>query len=235
MKMLDKNWLTSGLLDVEYKKYVLLAYLQEAKAHFDATKLYPFLSDLVFHYQNLLSVKENKEWMTRQFPKSISEADFENLTFSYRQLVQEDELMQFIEELIEYALPQIQNRVEEGKGIYEWVEENTEITPVGVSPLYRQTGYFFVWQTTGSETGVYRYQVSIFENASEKYRSLQTVFVETFTRTLSHTFESKKLELIRRHHELPNPATFLITCRLLCPLEETLLPVAKRLLVRQVS
>lgn len=29
MKTLNHNWLTEGLIDFEYKKYILLSYLQE--------------------------------------------------------------------------------------------------------------------------------------------------------------------------------------------------------------
>ena len=58
MKKLEKDWLTSGLIDFEYKKYILLAYLQEVKGNFDSNKLYPHLSDLIFHYQNLLDLKK---------------------------------------------------------------------------------------------------------------------------------------------------------------------------------
>ena len=57
---LSKNWITEGIIDFEYKKYILLAYLQHIKSEFDERKLYPMLSDLFFHYQNLLQFKENK-------------------------------------------------------------------------------------------------------------------------------------------------------------------------------
>ncbi len=35
METLNKNWLTEGWMDLEYKKYLLLAYLQETAASFD--------------------------------------------------------------------------------------------------------------------------------------------------------------------------------------------------------
>ena len=55
MEKLSKDWLTQGLIDFEYKKYLLLAYLQKAKKSFEKVELYPFLADLVFHYRNLTS------------------------------------------------------------------------------------------------------------------------------------------------------------------------------------
>jgi hypothetical protein len=235
MKTLDKHWLTSGLLDAEYKKYILLAYLQHVKEHFDQTRLYPFLSDLVFHYQNLKDIRENKQLIGSQFPKLMSGIDMENLRITYEKLMEDDELMQFLEEVIEYAMPLLKKQVEEGKDIYEYVEENTEISPVGVTPLFPDVGYMFVYQTVSRQACIYSYQITIFENASERYRGIHTQFVESFTTTLVHTFEHKKLELARRFQHLPNPAAYLISCRLKCPVDETLLPIAKRMLVRYVS
>ena len=60
MDQLKENWLTEGLVDFEYKKYLLLAYLKKVKESFTRMELYPFLSDLVFHHRNLMAIKENK-------------------------------------------------------------------------------------------------------------------------------------------------------------------------------
>ena len=57
MVSLDKNWLTEGLIDFEYKKYELLAYLKNVGKSFSENRLYPFLGDLIFHYNNILSLK----------------------------------------------------------------------------------------------------------------------------------------------------------------------------------
>ena len=79
MKNLESDWLTKGLIDFEYKKYILLAYLKTVRENFDDKKLFPYVSDLIFHYRNLQTIKEKKELMLENFPKSISQADFENL------------------------------------------------------------------------------------------------------------------------------------------------------------
>ena len=39
MKQLNPNWLTEGWVDFEYKKYLLLAYLQKVSIDFDERKL----------------------------------------------------------------------------------------------------------------------------------------------------------------------------------------------------
>ena len=235
MEQLEKDWLTRGLIDYEYKKYILLAYLKDIRAHFDHNQLYPFMSDLVFHYKNIVKVRASKDVLYEHFPKTLSEADFKKLRLTYEQVVQDDEVMKELEQVIEFALPEMENALEEGKEIHEFVEENIEIVPVGLSPLYEKEGYLFINQFDSADVEVFRYQVSFFEKSDEKYRSIATSFVRHDVKSISRTYESIKLDLVKRFRELPNPATFLAISKLGFPLMETFLPVAKRMLVRNLA
>ena len=51
----------------------------------------------------------------------------------------------------------------------------------------------------------------------------------------TNTYEQIKSELLYRKPDLPNPAVYAIETSLKFPLDETLLPVAKRSLVRYIS
>lgn len=235
MEKLSKDWLTQGLIDFEYKKYLLLAYLQTVKTSFGRVELYPFLADLVFHYRNLIAVKENKTLIRESFPREISVEEFKKLELSYRELVADDAIMAELETIIEFAIPTIKNSLQEGTVIYEYVESNCEISPVGVTPLYANEGYLFVTQPPEKETNVYRYQVSIFEDSKEQLRSLNTQFLESVDKNHANTYEGIKLSLIRRYKDLPNPAAFLVLSKMKFPLMETLMPVAKRLFVKHIS
>ena len=235
MEKLSKDWLTQGLIDFEYKKYVLLAYLQTVKKSFGKVELYPFLADLVFHYRNLLAVKENKTLIRESFPKELSLDEIRKLELSYRELVEDDRIMNELESIIDFAIPHIKNSLEEGTVIYEYVESNLEISPVGVTPLYANEGYLFVTQPPEKETNVYRYQVSIFEDSKEQLRSLNTQFIESVDKSMLNTYERIKLDLIKKYKDLPNPAAFLMLSKLKVPFTETLMPVAKRLFVKHIS
>lgn len=235
MEKLSKDWLTQGLIDFEYKKYLLLAYLQTAKKSFGKVELYPFLADLVFHYRNLVAVKENKTLIRDSFPKELSLEEFNKLEISYKELVEDDAIMSELESIIEFAIPQIKDSLQEGTVIYEYVESQCEISPVGVTPLYANEGYLFVTQPPEKETKVYRYQVSIFEDSKEQLRSLNTQFVENVDKHPLYTYENIKLDLIRRYKDLPNPAAFLLLSKMKFPFSETLMPVAKRLFVKHIS
>lgn len=82
---------------------------------------------------------------------------------------------------------------------------------------------------------IYQYRLSIFEKHDEKYRSIKTAFIDVWRRSITNTYEHIKLELIRNRIELSNPAVYSIETELTFPVEETLLPVAKRSLVRFIS
>jgi len=235
MEKLSKDWLTQGLIDFEYKKYLLLAYLQTVKSSFNKGELYPFLADLVFHYRNLQALKENKTLIRESFPKELSLEEIKKLEVRYREIIEDDLVMSELESIINYALPQIQDSLKEGTIIYEYVESQCEISPVGVTPLYAKEGYLFVTQPPEKETSIYRYQMSIFEGSQEQLRSLNTEFVECVEKSPINTYERLKLDLIKKFRDLPNPAAFLILARMKFPFSETLMPVAKRLFVKHIS
>ena len=235
MEKLSKDWLTQGLIDFEYKKYLLLGYLQGVRKSFDRVELYPFLADLVFHYRNLIAIKENKALIRESFPKEISLEEFRKLELSYRQLIDDDSVMSELEEIIEFSIPQIKESLQEGSVIYEYVESKCEISPIGVTPLYAKEGYLFVTQPPEKETTIYRYQVSIFEQSQEQLRSLNTEFLERVEKKPFYTYEQLKLDLVRKFSDLPNPATYLILSKMKFPFTETLMPVAKRLFVKSMG
>ena len=235
MDRLNDNWLTDGLIDFEYKKYQLLAYFKNVKESFKRVELYPFLSDMIFHYRNLVMLKENKTLIQESFPKELSVENLKNLVLNYHKIIEDDSVMMEIEAIMEYALPQFKDSLDEGSFIYDYVESKCEISPVGLTSLYLDEGYLFVTQPPETETDVYRYQVTIFNQSTEPLRGIHTEFLLTAQRSFSNTYEHMKLNLIRNYLELPNPSVYLISSKMRFPYQQTLMPVAKRLLVKQIS
>ncbi|SDJ93971.1 hypothetical protein SAMN05421823_101474 [Catalinimonas alkaloidigena] len=235
MKKLTPNWLTEGLIDFEYKKYLLLSYFQQVEACFSQTHLYPTFSELVFHYQNLISVKENKQLLRENFPKEISRDEFRRLKLIYEEMVEDDGVMKELQEIISFSLPEFERYLEEGKAIYQYVAENLHISPVGLVPLDTTAGFLFLLQPTGRDTEVYEYRITIFENAEENYRGIRVSHLESVQKPRLYTYEMLKIDLVRRYKAIANPAAYLIESRVMCPMQETLLPVAKRSFVRYMA
>jgi len=235
MKKLSETWFAEGRIDFELKKYILLGYLQEVNRYFNENKLYPQLADVIFHYHNIVAFRENKKYLQEHFPKKLTGIQLEKLQGLYEQMINDDELMQELEDIIHYSADTIKNTIGNGTEIYEFVEEKINIIPVGLLPLDTQEGYFFLSSGDRSQAQVYQYRLSIFEKHDEKYRSIKTSYLDHWTRSISHTYEHLKAELIRKRRDLPNPAVYSIETELKFPVEETLLPIAKRSLVKFIS
>jgi hypothetical protein len=235
MKTLSQTWFADGYIDFELKKYTLLAYLQEVNKYFGENKLYPQLADIIFHYNNLVAFRENKKYLQEQFPKKLSMIQMEKLQMLYQQMIEDDELMQELEEIINYSADEIKSTISNGTEIYEFVETQLNIFPIGIVPLEINEGYFFLSEGNSKKTRVYQYSLSIFHQQDEKYRSIKTEYLTDWSRGIANTYEHIKAELLRLKKDLPNPAVYCIETGLKFPVDETLLPVAKISLVRYIS
>lgn len=235
MKSLSETWFADGYIDFEQKKYALLAYLQQINRHFIENKLYPQLGDLIFHYNNLVSFRDNKQFLQQQFPKRLTAVNIQRLQLLYEQIVADDELMQELENIIQFAMRKMNNAIKDGTEIYDFVEDSLQISPVGLIPLDSQEGYFFLCDGRHQETLVYEYRLSIFERHDEKYRGIHAEYIESFTKDLVYSCEHIKTTLIKKRKKLPNPAVYRVDTKLSFPINETLLPIAKRSLVKYIA
>lgn len=235
MNRLNANWITENGIDFEYKKYVLLAYLQHVSHEFDQTKVYPVLAELIEHYKLVKSFKDNKQNIMNSFPQRLSSIDAEKFRLSYEQIIQDDQIMSEIGEIVDFSLPRFAHYLNEGKKIFDYVEQTLVIQPVGVVPLNTNHGYIFLRDGKNSDTKVYEYELTIYEQPDEVYRGIHTHYVDSYRQSFTNTYPSIKNELIRQYKKLPNPAVYAIESELTLPLEETFLPIAKRMLVKHIA
>ena len=235
MESLSKNWITENHIDFEYKKYVLLAYLQHVSDNFTEQRLYPFLSDLVEHYRNLKILKDNKKNLFESFPGHATRVDFEQFKMVYEKLAEDDSLILEIESIVDYSIPQMEFYLKEGKKIYDYIEDHLKISSVGIVPLNNEYGYLFLKLGNVADTKVYEYHISIFENPAERYRGIHVQYLASYEKSLLNTFESIKSDLLTYNKSLPNPATYVIETEMIIPFDETFLPMAKRALVKRVA
>lgn len=231
---LSVNWLTEKWIDFEYKKFQLLAYLQEVRAQYSLSRIYPALADVISHYKNLLSYRENSLSIQKGCSKQkLTGIDWQHLQLQYEKPDAQHEILEEIQQIVDYAVPLFYEQIKEGQSIYDVVESNLRFSAVGITPLKTDEGYLLLSKEMGSVVYVYRYQLSFHTTAADNFRSLVTTPLGS--RSLSNlcSFEKLKTDLISEHKELPNPAVFSVVCTLDIPTQETLLPVAKRFFVRK--
>jgi hypothetical protein len=160
--------------------------------------------------------------------------DLENFRIEFEKLIADDEYMEEVAAIIDFAIPCMNRHLSEGKEIYQEVEDDLNIFPVGIVPLNPEAGYMMLAKALSKETCVYSYAITIFENANEKFRGIKTQFIGNYSRSFSNTFEEIKFQLIKEFRHIPNPGAYVVESKSEYPLNETLLPVAKRSLVRYI-
>ena len=235
MESLSQNWITEKHIDLEYKKYILLAYLQQVESRFEETYLYPYMSELIMHYRNVIDLKKNKENLYSNFSSRLSGIDLNAFKLIYDKLSADDELMQQLESIIDFSIPQFEKYLNEGKRIYEFVEKHIQFNPVGIIPIRISEGYLFLNAGQSKETRVYSYEVTLIENPDDRYRAIHTAYICSYEKGITTTYENIKSELLRINKLLPNPATYAFECELQIPVEATFLPIAKRMMMRYVA
>jgi hypothetical protein len=235
MKTLPKNWMTEGLIDFEYKKYQLLAYLKETSSQFKEIKIYPTLADLIDHHHTLNELQLGKLELSNFFPKNLESIDLQQAKLNYSSAIRPGEVMEEVNKITEFALSKFAFQIEQGKSIYDYVEDQLEFDPVGIIPIYNREGYVLLSQERSSDIHVFRYKSNLIQYAGEKLRSISVWLIRVFRRTLVTTLEKIKLELVKEIKELPNPATFRLHSKQAFPIEETLLPIGKQLLLKTVT
>ena len=233
MRSLPDNWLTEGLLDFEYKKYTLLAYLQGVESEFGQLRVYPGLADLARHYDALAAYRAGKQQLAAHFKKEVNGADFANARLTYAPPTPDPAALAELEDVVDYSLPRMAAGVEAGKQLYNTVDDALTLTPLGLQPLAQEQGYVLIHRARRPEVDVFHYRLSWQTRADGTYRALAWRHHLSATHSLTNTFEQIRTNIVRQGTGAA-PATYLAECSLDVPLTETLCPVAKRRLVRTV-
>ena len=146
-----------------------------------------------------------------------------------------DNVLQELEMIIDFSMPLFAEKINAGKKIYDYVEQNLSLSMVGIAPLRKEEGYLIINTNNQKEAYVYQYGFSVLQNIKEQVRQLLTEYVSTYTCTINNTFEKIKQDLISTRKDLPNPAVYVIESKFATPFNETLLPIAKRFFTIKIN
>ncbi|TDE16511.1 hypothetical protein [Dyadobacter psychrotolerans] len=233
MTKLESNWLTEGIFDYEYKKYVLMAYLQHIDSQFTANRLYPHLPELKMHFDSCISFRDSQNALKTSFPKNVTGIDQKSWSLVYEDTIQEDSYLSELNYILDFAIPSFSRKLTEGNDRFSEVGENIRISPVGIVPLRIEEGYLFFFHTFKSMITIFQYQLALYNERKERY--LKTVFIDSVRLGLGNSVAQIKIDLARKNKSLPNPATYIVESKYDYPLQETLLPVVQRLMVEQMN
>jgi hypothetical protein len=136
-------------------------------------------------------------------------------------------------DLARWTLPRLDGVIEEGRTLFEFVDSHAALASVGLVPPYQSEGFLLLPDPAGGWRAM-RYAVSALAGDDGAYRALRTIPVSVTLPPLAPP-SVWKAALSEACADLPSPATFLVETDVAFPLEETVLPVAKRKLLRMVA
>lgn len=221
--------------DIEKRQYEILAQLKRIDRSFQRNCIYPHLKNLIKLYRSLNQINNRLKDLREEFPKRIKKIDFVNKKIEHEVIFVPGADVEKVEELIDWALPHIKTKIDEGKSIYEFINESIELEEVGIMPNYIDEGYFFVPDNTSDYLLLFQYEISIYKSPSDQYRSLKTTLLKKLQKGFTELSPNAlKLDLIDEYNKLPNPATYSFQTKLYFPFNGAIFPVAKRQLMQQL-
>ena len=236
MEKLTLNTFISAATDIELSQYLVLANLKNYLSQFHKNKLYPQFGELIELNQNLNTLKNKRDDFSNGMRGQLIRSDPNNKNIVHQTNELDSQDVNNVFEFIEWALPKIKDGLDEGKAIYDFVEENIKIEEIGILPLYKDEGYFLIPDLNKNAFQIFRFELSIITSSTIPLRSLKTYFVDTIESELNDVaVDNVKLKLIKKYPQLPNPATYNIVINIDFPFDETVLPIAKRKLLRKIA
>lgn len=214
--------------DIESMQYRFLHEFQYRQRLIRQNKLYPSVRDIVVFAEELEALVKNIELLKQKFPRRIVGIDLKNQKLKYEQL-NESVHLGVVYDLINWALPMVRDAANESVAAFEFVGESLKLEIVGIQPVYREEGYWFVEDPLENTIHLYKYKIGVFTQKNERFRSLKISPISVYRwQELHRPLTDIKLDLIKENPELPNPSTYITETDLDFPYEETILPVAKR-------
>lgn len=117
--LLSITWYSEDPIDFEYKEYLLFAYLQKVELSFQNRILSPHLLHMERIIDELLIFRGSFEQIKKTFDKNRY-VYLDNIKLEG----EDDRFIKEIKELVEFAIPQVQPRIDYG---YKILKKNRQI------------------------------------------------------------------------------------------------------------
>jgi len=207
-------WFIDRHLDIEYQTYRLLAYLQDVKSHFTQIKLYPYLRELIKHYEFLDNINSEIDEIKKRLNNNL-----------------DDEIATYIYEITDIAKIEIKKVIDEGITLSNVVLGGITYEAVGIVPKYKDDGYIITSYNNMSCIDVLRFSINNLID-QERFYIINVELVERLSNIscLLRAPEFLKDYLLDKYRDMPNPIILHVRVAYYVPLYETLIPLIKRVL-----
>ncbi len=217
----------STLEDRELNEYKVLNFLKNCRQNFNKSRLYPDLTELRIIASKL------KSFLNQKTPQSNSRRYSVKNGFEKESCVSlASEDYENIEEIIKCSLSHLNEVIEEGYAIYDFVSSNIEVNLVGHLPEYYDEGYLLIPDHKANQLSVYQYVSSTSLTSPIPLQSLNTSYLMSIPGSeVSLTSKEFRKKLVLKLNSFIDPAIFICLTDLSFDIPHTILPIAKKKLL----
>lgn len=207
-------WFIEKHLDVEYQTYRLLSYLQHVKNYFTQIKLYPYLRELIKHYDFIDNISNQMDEIKKRLNDEL-----------------DDHITAYINEITEITKIETRKTIDEGIALFNVVLGSMTYEAVGIVPEYKDEGYIIVSYHDMNHVDILRFQMNQIIDY-DKFYVINVELVEPLNEVsnLLRAPEFLRSYLLDKYKDMPNPVVLHTRVAYYVPLHETLIPIIKRVL-----
>lgn len=232
MKTLTIEAFLNSLDDIETAKYKILAIVKQYRKLFQQNKIYPYLAELIETGYILAQMFENKPEIPESIEDELIQINLYETQDQFNSIyLTVDEYNDFFT-LIEWTLPFLEETVDEGKIIYDFVEDSLDIIENSNSGKSNESGYFLIPDNEYELVNVYYFELKETIEDKHQLHQLKTTHIDTISKT--ETLNSNFPELMQKYIFDSDFSTYYFNTELDFPFVETLLPIVKRKLTEKI-
>ena len=225
--MLPVDWLFQSKMDSEYLEYKLMAYFQKVSKLYEEFKVYPMFSELCLHTANIMILKDKNSMMylDQNYFYCDAEIHLEDLKYKPAPEMSKEDMLEY-HKILRFSSEKLNIYFQMTTFLWTTVFESIELkllTPN--SYLNSNKGYFFI-DHNGSRY-IIRYEME------DIYSKVKIKVVHTYDDYTQDIFDV--IRKLAKRKKIDNTPIFEIKCKDMFPLEETLIPIAKRKIVSYIK
>lgn len=205
----------TDVTDPERSRYLLLNKFKFCQKELNETRLYPTYQMLINLYSQLTDIMSNHN---RIFNKEYTDAITEQESEEKHMLINNEIEKSF--ELMHWSFAHLNRLLENGKAIYDFVDESITIESIGIYSKYNTDGYFILPDNRERVLRILKYSRNLYKILKTKEVANRRMTLITIPNTVL------KNEMIS--DDIINQTIYMLDTELNFSYSHTILPVAKR-------
>ena len=155
--MLETSWILDPPIDLEYKQYLLLDFLQKADADFKRERIDPYLFDIKYNLNNIECFLTTRKLVPRK--KDLTDHELERLEWFGK--LQDDSIeMREIYATVKWAFKKLQEKYKDGAKVWKKIESELKMFYIGDLPERISEGYVIIKYGEAHVAEVYQFKFS---------------------------------------------------------------------------